>query len=368
MSARRWFTLAVITLLCGPPAWAQEGGLGLDLTAEEAPAAAEPAPASLGLDLTEPSVELRPTLAIAPFELEESALDSDEELAIWLQTKLVDGATRSGAYAKVIGPEEVTQTLGTAAEALAVCTQADCLGEAADTLEVERLMIGRIRRDADGAKLVLWGHRREAQDTAEQEIPLTGEGLASAWTALRPAYRVVEGLSVKLVELTVQPSVDQAESRLGRRLLGPGQRKDLVPDGVHTLEVTAQGYLPHQQELTLTAGGQQTVEVTLQPVPKRTVAAASPRSGPPPPAILTRPGLYVAAIGVVALGIASGLGASVAAAQAGAVDANGDGVIDITRAEMLGARRNANTANVLFVAGGLAAVGGGTWLVLSGSF
>ncbi len=367
MRAHRWFPLAVITLLASPRAWAQEGGLGLDLTAEETPVA-EPAPASLGLDLTAPSLDLRPTLAIAPFELEEGALDSDAELATWLETKLVDGATRSGAFARVIGPQEVTQTLGTSAEALAVCTQADCLGEAADTLEVERLVIGRIRRDADGPRLVVWGHRREAQDTAEQEIPLTGEGLASAWTALRPAYRVVEGLSVKLVELTLQPSVDQAESRLGRRLLGPGPRKDLVPDGVHALEVTAAGYLPHRQELTLAAGGQQTVEVTLQPVPTRTVVAASPTRAPPPPAILTRPGLYVAAIGVVALGIASGLGASVAAAQAGAVDADGNGVIDLTRAQMVSARNNASAANVLFMAGGLAAVGGGTWLVLSGSF
>ena len=78
--------------------------------------------------------------------------------------------------------------------------------------------------------------------------------------------------------------------------------------------------------------------------------------------------MYVAAAGAVALGIASAFGASASGIQGRAVDANQDGILDITRAEAMSAQRNATTANVLFAAGGAAAIGGGAWLVFSGKF
>jgi len=94
---------------------------------------------------------------------------------------------------------------------------------------------------------------------------------------------------------------------------------------------------------------------------------AQPRGGPPPSldAFLKHPGTYVGAAGAVALLVGSGVGATAMATRARGVDANGDGVLDITRNDALAARSQAVIANVLFAAGAVGLAGGGAWLLVS---
>ena len=83
------------------------------------------------------------------------------------------------------------------------------------------------------------------------------------------------------------------------------------------------------------------------------------------PAPTFRPGWLVALGGVLVAGVGAGLGASAQAVADRAKDANGDGVLDVTRQVMLNAQGNATLANVLMVTGGAVAVGGGLWFLLA---
>jgi hypothetical protein len=90
-------------------------------------------------------------------------------------------------------------------------------------------------------------------------------------------------------------------------------------------------------------------------------AALKARPEPAGSPILTRPSVWVAAAGAVALAVGAGVGSSVSSFQKRAVDANGDGVLDVTRAELAGAQRNALIANVLMGVGAAAVGAGAIW-------
>ena len=97
--------------------------------------------------------------------------------------------------------------------------------------------------------------------------------------------------------------------------------------------------------------------------PDATLEASGPRAPPAP--LLQQPGFYVAMVGVVAAAVGAGFGLSAKSIEGRAVDANGDGALDLTRREAESARSQANLANVLFGAGGAVAAGGAAWWLLA---
>jgi hypothetical protein len=184
--------------------------------------------------------------------------------------------------------------------------------------------------------------------------------------------RLLAPLSQPRALLTLATDEPQARVHLGAHLLGRGplQERRIAP-GPQALSVEAEGYQPFQRELSPQPGETLEVRADLLPEPPAAVATASPpptlpvQRLPRGAALWERPGFYVGLAGVLALGMGLGLGASASSVQARALDANGDGVLDITRAEARSAEWRALAANVLLGVGALGLGVGGVWLALA---
>jgi hypothetical protein len=189
--------------------------------------------------------------------------------------------------------------------------------------------------------------------------------VGAAWREL------IEKLSTHLGRLAVRVSVPQAAVMLGDRPLGAGAVEELVPAGHHRLNVTAQGFQRFEQEVVvepdMTAEADATLVAELPPtIPVVPLVVASRPAEPPvsKTSLWSRPGLYVAAAGAVAIALGAAFGTSARSIESRGADADGDGVRDITRVEMQSAHSRALTANVLFGVGAAALAGGTVWMMV----
>ena len=410
--------LVAVLFLAAAPAFAQEGGFGLDLTedtkapapapeakekkprkkkkraeapppadglqapaaespaespaepAAAAPAAPEPAAdanpaANLGLDLSTDTVDRRPPLAFIGV----TAPAEDLELASWLEGGLSGVAQKLGSFKAVLSAADVRDRMGEGYQALVKCGEAQCLEDAGEALEAERLLRVELLRDGDSAKARIVTFARGEASAQSREVPISRMKKNDVLKALSGPYKeALAALGTTLAELKVTANVP-AVVTLGRRTLGMAPRDDMVPAGKQPLEVSADGFLADKRELSLSPGQVEEVSVRLAAVqlardlPDEPVKKKAP--GPMLSGIWTRPGLYVAAAGLVAAGVGLAFGASAMGIQARATDANGDGILDITRAEALSARNSALAADLLVGAGAAMAVGGGIWFFIT---
>jgi len=353
----------------------------------------------MGLDLTEATMDLRPTLAVVGVDLTEGEPKRDGWVLNYIGTMLTTNATKSNLFVSVMKPEDVAQKLGAKhAEALK-CAEDACMVEIASTLGVERVITAQASHGAttSGLKLNAFTRATLAVQSATVEVkgPPRGDFFKKTVVATRP---LLQALSGKLARLKVEPTLDTAKVTLGDRELGTGTVDVKVSAGTYLLKATAEGYAA-QQQVALEEGGSATLPLSLEPVrePASTPVASAgggksppsppgpggpPEEGPlsarPPPAgsrgggapltldgFLKHPGTYVGAAGAVALLVGSGVGATAMATQGRARDSNGDGVLEVTRNDALAARTQAVVANVLFAAGAVGLAGGGAWLFVS---
>jgi hypothetical protein len=146
-----------------------------------------------------------------------------------------------------------------------------------------------------------------------------------------------------------------------------------VAPGEANLIVEADGFSSFAKTMTLKPGEKNTVDVYLElsgpapdsPVSEVVAEATKPRNeGPSALTVFGRPALYTAVVGVLAIGAGVMVGQQAKTIANRAVDADGNGIADITRSERLDGRDKANLSTAL-VAGGAAVAGGSAlWLIL----
>lgn len=357
----------------------------------------------LGLDLTADTMDLRPTLAVVGVELSEGNPKRDGWILNYLGTLVTANADKSKLFSTVMKPDEVAQKLGDKYAAALKCTEDTCMVELASALGVERVITAQASHGAtdSGLKLNAFTRATLAVQSATVDVkgPPHGDFFKKTIVALKPLF---QSLSGKLAHLKVAPSLDTAKVTLGDRTLGTGTVDVKVSAGNYLLKATAEGFAG-QQQVTLEEGGSADLQLAMEPVreegPAKVAAGGkttSPSTSTSPPSspssitgpgpedaaqaaaakkpsgrgfaldgYLKHPGTYVGAGGAVAILIGAGLGASAMATKGRAIDANRDGVLDITRNDALAAQSQAVIANVLFAAGALGLAGGGAWIYLS---
>ncbi len=372
--------LVLALVLAAPSARAQDeqGGMGLDLSGEdtsqsdqEAPAAGEEQPGSIGLDLSGDTgnTELLPRVVLL-------GLHTPERAGAAVASKWLRGlytAIRSNEQWVLSAPlKEVREKLSDGYGDALRCGEASCLAEPADTLEADLLVTSRLALEDEGWTFRLWTYDRDRK-TVETDV-LSGRSPRDAKFQKASAELLaqwIQGLARKRSILQVKVNVPQAVARLGERMLGVGNIEVNVPPGEANLIVEAEGFSSFAKTITLTPGEKNTVDVYLElsgpapdSPPSEVVAEATKQREPSEPTIFGRPALYTAVIGVLAIGAGVMVGQQAKGIANRAVDANGDGIADITRLERLQGRDKANLSTAL-VAGGAAAAGGSVlWLVL----
>jgi hypothetical protein len=371
--------LALAALVALPsPAQAQEG-MGLDLSSEtEQPEstdaqqdpAAEGGP-GIGLDLSADvaSADLLPRVVLLGMETPERAAAAVSSR--WIRS--LYGAMRTTMAQAVPGASiaNARERLADGYDAALRCSEASCLAEPADTLEADLLITSRLALEDGGWVFRLWTFDRDRNVVEADE--LTGRNPRDArfqqGAAALLAKRVRE-LARQRALLKVKVNVPQAVVRLGERTLGVGSLEARVAPGEGNLIVEADEFSPYAKTVSLPAGKTTTVDVYLEssgPAPDSPtdVVAETPRKKESSePTLFGRPALYTAVLGLVAVGAGAVIGQGAKSTASRAVDADGNGIADITRKERLDAQRQANLGTAL-VAGGAAVAGASVvWLVL----
>lgn len=381
MDVRSLLMGCAVGLLFAAPAFAQDdqnqqdqGGMGLDLTGEQ----------GMGLDLSEPEVpaELKPSIAIVGVSpAQEDAILKARAEAV--EKSLVATVNGQNAFSKIVPPEEVATALEPDTATLRQCAAAECLEKIADKLDVDRVVIGQLSFAEGETKVTLTGYDRgkKAVTTATAESAekamrrqLSGfAGISGKSQATKdkeflaranPAcFDIVSGLKTALGTINVRSYEPDVEVTLNGKKAGVGAFTKTLPAGEYAVHAESPNVLPFDTRITVEP--LKTTEVALELVAKprqRAPVAATEKVTAP---IYTRPGCYVAIAGAVAVGVGAALGSSAQAVGTRGQDADGDGIYEVTRAEMLSAKTNATVANVLMGVGGAAIVGGTVWMFVA---
>lgn len=376
--------LLALALAAGP-ARAQEGGLGLDLSGDsntqtpkeqtqDANEGASQDAGGMGLDLsgaTQPTgPDLQPRFALVGLDTPERAGAAvAKRWMMWLQSQ----ALRTGKVAQAADPAEARQTLAADYDAALRCEEASCLSGPAETLDAELVTTARLALEDGGWTLHLWTYDRDRgvveADVVRGRKPNDSNFIREAGAVL--SKRVTD-LARQRAQLKVSCNVSQAVVRVGEKMLGVGNVEARLPPGEVQLVVEADDYTPYTKKLTLAPGETQEVSVRLElngPAPEgpppdavaNVTKKSSRKSSAGGPSVFSRPALYTAVVGLAALGAGVAMGLPL---QHKAVDANGDGVLDISRTEYLAARQQSMLSTALMAGGGAVAGGSLLWLLI----
>lgn len=379
--------------MAGPTRAQAQGGLGLDLSGDPPKPEASPNtsesntessgdapmmdPGALGgLDLRDdvPSAELLPHWVLVGLDTSDKAGAAASKN--WLAT-LVRAARDTKQVALGASFKDVKERLGDNYDAALRCAEAACMAEPADTLDAELLVTARLVREGKQWALHLWTYDRDHNTVAEDVLtgrnPRDAKFMRSAAEAV--AKRVQE-LGRQRAKLKVSVNVPQAVVRLGDKTLGVGNIEARLPpsSGEVKVSVEADEYSAFSKMVTLNSGETVTVDARLElngPAPDGPpqdealkVASKKKSSGPSKPSIFKRPALYTAVVGLAAVGVGVAMGLQAKSVNDRARDANGDGVLDVTRREVQDAQSKASLATILMAGGGVVAGGSLVWLAL----
>jgi len=335
----------------------EEGGLGLDLSSPPPPA----------------GEDFRPSLAVVGILPE---TEDEADVASAVASALAQATRKRNTFNPVVAPDQARSSLGDGYADAIKCAEASCLETLGNNLDVERLLLGRLGREGKRFKLELLVYARGlgTLERASVEGRTKNEVNRRARSALAP---LLEKVADSLALLKLKTNLSGATVTLGERELGVGSMEKRVPTGTFTLKVAAPEYAPFEEEVRLAPGATLEVEATLRELPANrappqvveALKPSSPEVGAKTSSrgggVLTRPGLYVAVAGLAALGTGIALGLQVQAVAQRTRDANRDGLLDVTRAELLNAYNTAPYANGLMAAGGALTAGGALWFFLT---
>lgn len=374
--------LLALALAAGP-ARAQEGGLGLDLSGDSSTQSNEQPEDSgegtsqdagglgLGLDLSggAPGADLQPRFALVGLDTPDRAGAAAAKRWVgWLQAV----ALRTGRVVKASDPAGAQEALTADYDSALRCEEASCLSGPAETLDVELLTTARLALEDGGWTLRLWTYDRDRgvveTDVVTGRKPTDGNFIREAGAVL--SKRVTE-LARPRSLLKVSCNVSQAVVRVGERMLGVGNIEAKLPPGEVQLIVEADDYSTYTKTLTLAPGETQEVAVRLElngPAPEgppaEAVASVKKKSSGKSSggsSVFSRPALYTTVLGLAAVGAGVAMGMGL---QGKVQDANGDGVMDVTRTEYLAARQQSMLSTALMAGGGAVAGGSLLWLLI----
>ncbi|ADO74853.1 PEGA domain-containing protein [Stigmatella aurantiaca] len=364
----------LLTLVLASAAQAQ--GMGLDLSGSEPPPSdssdtEDTGDPSVGMDLSAESAgaELLPRVVLLGLDTPERA--GAAVAGRWLRS--LYGAVRGvGQAALGATLKETKERLSDGYETALKCTSASCLAEPAETLDANLLVTARLALEDEGWTLRLWtyDHDRGVVETDS----LTGRSPKDAKFQQGGARLLsdrIKSLARPRAVLKVNVNVSQAVVRLGEKTLGVGSLEARVPPVESKLTVEAEEYSTYTKTLEFKPGETSSVDVYLEsagPSPEgpgdEVAATKKKKSGPSGPSIFKRPALYTAIAGLVAVGVGAFLGSDAKKVGDRAVDADGDGVIDITRGERIDAQGQAKLATALMAGGAAVTAGSVVWLVV----
>ncbi|WP_225408679.1 PEGA domain-containing protein [Stigmatella hybrida] len=355
---------------------AQAQGMGLDLSGSEPPPTDSDSedtgdPGAVGMDLSADTAgaELLPRAVILGLDTPERA--GAAVAGRWLRG--LYGAVRGvGGVALGASLKETKERLSDGYETALKCTSASCLAEPSETLDANLLVTARLALEDDGWTFRLWtyDHDRGVVETDS----LTGRNPKDAKFQQGGARLLADrlkSLAKPRSVLKVNVNVSQAVVRLGEKTLGVGSLEARVPPVESTLTVEAEEYSTYTKKLSLKPGETSSVDVYLEssgPAPEgpgdEVASSRKKKSGPSGPSIFKRPALYTAVAGLVAVGVGAFLGSDAKKVGDRAVDADNNGVIDISRGERIDAQSQANLATALMVGGAAVTAGSVVWLVV----
>ncbi|QSQ11118.1 PEGA domain-containing protein [Myxococcus landrumensis] len=358
-------------VLLARPSWAQEqGGLGLDLSSDTSSQTSSPQEQAVGLDLREGdgnTVSLTPRYILLGLETPERA--GAQQASVWLR-ELARGAVSSGMVVFGGNLREVRERLEAGYDAALRCTQAACMSGPAEALDADLMTAARLSLEDAGWTLRMWTYDRDKNVVHEDAV--SGRNPKDAAFQKEAAAKLgnrVMGLARPRALLKVTVNVPTAVVKVGERILGVGSVEARVAPGTVQVEVSAEEYATFTKTVALKPGGREEVVVRMEisgPAPEgpdeAVARAMSTREGGTP--IYKRPALYTALVGLAAVGVGLVMGKGAKDVEKRATDADGDGMMDITRKERLDAQSKANLATALLIGGGVATAGSVTWLLV----
>lgn len=336
-----------------------------------APAAADDPQLELELDLSAPKPprELRPTLLV----LGVAAGDDDAasaERATALEAELFRALDRSESFRAVLAPSSVTR-LGDRAGRARSCADYACFDETSRALQADRAVRLTVERSSTGSLVTLYGYDpgfsaivTVSQDSQERSTrparsraQRNREFLENVGPFLRSS---LAKLATPNGRVSLRCSDPGAAVTVDGIAAGLGPQELILQRGLHSIRVTSGGALPFEAQVSVIALQTTRLDARLDPKPP------DPSSLPPAPLVplLRRPGLYVAASGVVLAIVGVILGQI--AAGVGAKLSQGGDPVGVTRSQAKAATAEATLANLLVPMGLVAAAGGATWLLLQG--
>jgi len=370
-------------VLAASPALAQEdpGGFGLDLseettTNEQQEQEEQAPPADTGLDVSGSAGDLRPRVVLLGLDTPDRAGAAQAKRWVrWLQGVV----QRNRQVAVVANPVTARQQLEGGYEGALRCQEASCFTDAASTLDADLLVTARLALEDDGWTLRIYTYdndRREVEtDVLSGKSPKDSRFILKSGTALEQR---LGSLARPRALLRVSSNVPQAVVRVGDRVLGVGTVEARMPPGEARVTVEANDYEPFNQSVTLEPGQTQQVRAQLElagpapegpseePAPRVVSRAPAPRpaSGAGGPSLFSRPPLYTAILGLAAVGAGFWMGQQSQGISSRIQDADGDGVLDLTRSDYLAARQQSALATGIIAGGGALAGGSLLWLLV----
>ncbi|WP_224365012.1 PEGA domain-containing protein [Hyalangium versicolor] len=347
--------ISLSLVLVASPAGAQEG-MGLDLSGSDTPQSdsqesteGDAPQGGMGLDLNseDSPPDLLPHVVLLGMDTPERAAASVASL--WLK-ELFRAARSNEQWMLTTPPREVREKLGDGYTAALTCAEASCLAEPADTLEADLLVTSRLALEDEGWTFRLWIFDRDGNTVVKDWVtgrnPQDGKFMSAAAELLGERLKALARLRALLV---VTVNVPQAVVRLGDKTLGVGSLERTLPPGQATLIVEADEFPTYSKTITLKPGEKNSVNVYLESEgpepegpPSEVAEPVRKNSKPSAPTVFSRPALYTAVAGVLAMGVGLVVG----------MNAQKD------------AKRQETLSTALLVGGAAVAGGSVLWLVL----
>lgn len=266
----------------------------------------------------------------------------------------------------VIGPEKVRALVGAGGiTALQDCAgRAECVADKAASLGADHVVVGWFDRNPTSYLVRLWlvdVRAKQVVSSVDRAILIASRRLPEDVKAAIPG--LLKGQAEALGKLKITSNAKNARVAVDGTWVGIVPYEGEFKPGKHTLNLERKGYLPVERFATVEGGKTEELKVTL---------IAMPGAEEEDLALAQKQAAEAAAGGLrVPLGTLVSGGAAIAAAGLGllfgyqmreiertAVDADGDGILDITRREGVAGQDRALLANVAFVAAGAAVVAG----------
>jgi hypothetical protein len=349
----------VLPALLAMGAFAQD--LELDLSGDDRPAV---------------PAELRPTVAILSVKADDKE-EVSASRARQFEAELVKTMQQGESFQTVIDPSGARLGLGADFAKADACADYTCWEAAAKKLKVHRLVRLTVAKHNAGSMVTMYGWdpgfnevlvvSQESGEKAEKvflgvqgktQAQKDKEFLRKMSGFINQLQRTMSVGNGKIVIDNADPSavvtVEGTEGCVGSCEL-------IAQRGSRTVKVTAAGYKPFSQNVTIEPGTQVDVKVQLVAIPIEVTTVKVVEQ--PKESVFARPGLYVALIGAVAVGTGIALGQSAQGVKT-KLGAGGDPV-GVTRTEAKAAPTNALLANILVGVGSAAVVGGVTWIIVT---